>query len=136
VIRGAMSRRVAPLGAGFIDPGHTLRDTEPWDSGDSAQDADLEVQRRQTRAAPVESNDGIGKIQSVESGILSDYTPGQGFYPIYQSRWDTEFRQQSYHPGPIRVVATVGVVNYLWGAAVAASHTYPNVLGSIFLSLQ
>jgi hypothetical protein len=75
-----MSRRVAPLGAGFIDPGgiasgsrppalslgppspvssralcaepcgvlctnvtsparagHTLRDTEPWDSGDSAQ---------------------------------------------------------------------------------------------------
>ena len=41
------------------------------------QDADLEVQRRQTWATPVENDDGIGKIQSVESGNLSDYTPGK-----------------------------------------------------------
>jgi class 3 adenylate cyclase len=120
-----MSRRIAPLDVGSSEPGEgagrTLRDTEPWDTADSAR-----RRWRQTWAAPAEdagtrslgqTMPGSHSSMPVESGSgnFSVYTAGYhaGYNPIYQSQWDAEFRQHSYSPGPIRLFTTVGAVYHL-----------------------
>ena len=126
--RGGMSRRIAPKDAGFSEPGegagHTRRDREPWNTADSRT------------------------TMSVQSGNISDYTAGYhvGYNPIYQSQWDAEFRQQSYSPGPIRILATITAVYNLFTAGMSfaradrdqapLAYVAPRILGSISLSLQ
>jgi class 3 adenylate cyclase len=138
-----MSRRIAPFDAGFSEPGegagHTLRDTEPWDTADSAQS-------RQTWAAPAEDARSMGRTMSASrlpevesgSGNFSDNTAGNN--PIYQSQWDAEFRQHSYSPGPIRLFTTVGAIYHLlYGGMVlvesagdAIQRAAPRFLGGAF----
>jgi class 3 adenylate cyclase len=112
-----MSRRIAPLDAGFSESGegagHTLRDTEP-----------ASAQRRQTWATPAEDARSTFRTMSARGSTISEVESGSGNFsdnttgnnPIYQSQWDAEFRQHSYSPGPIRTFTTLGALyNLLFG---------------------
>jgi hypothetical protein len=139
-----MSRRIAPLDAGFSEPGegagHTLRDTEP-----------ASAQRRQTWAAPAEDARSPGRTMSARGSTISEVESGSGNFsdnttgniPIYQSQWDAEFRQHSYSPGPIRTFTTLGALyNLLFGgmslvgSAGDFNHAIqtqaPRMLGGVF----
>ena len=162
-----MSRRVAPEGEAPCTPGAFPTGEPSLTWRDAPEDAPLTTSARWKSVAP--EGEAVAFPDSGEPYVTWRDAPEESLRPksfgasrssistvsklihprgnpIYQSLWDAEFRQQSYSPGPIRILATVTsfynvfstATTFSRGASMDQTLAYvaPRIFGSIFLSLK